>query len=121
MESIDHLIDCIASSTDLQEEASGSIKQQLIANAIESQRQAIKQKDEEIASLKQDREQRKDFSNRIFVFMCLYMFVAIVIVFCCGFGWMRLDPSVLITLLTTTLADVIGVFTFVAKYLFHRN
>lgn len=47
MESIDHLIDCIASSTDLQEEASGSIKQQLIANAIESQRQAIKQKDEE--------------------------------------------------------------------------
>lgn len=121
MDSVDRLIDCIASSADLKEETSGDFKQQIIANAIESQRQAIKQKNEDIASLKQDREQRKDFSNRIFVFMCLYMFVAIIIVFCCGFGWMKLDSTVLITLLTTTLADVIGVFTFVAKYLFHRS
>lgn len=120
-DSVDHLIDCIASSADLAEETSGDVRQQMIANAIETQRQAIEQKDEEIASLKQDREQRKDFSSKIFLFMCIYMFVAIIIVFCCGFGWMKLDSSVLITLLTTTLANVIGVFTFVAKYLFHRG
>lgn len=120
MDSVDNLLNCIASSADLKEEASGEIKQLLVTNAIEKQRQAIEQKDEEIASLKQDREQRKDFSKRIFVFMCLYMFVAISIVFCCGFEWMELDNSVLITLLSTTLANVIGVFTFVAKYLFHR-
>lgn len=121
MDSIDNLLDQIASSADIKEESSGELKQLLITNAIEKQRQAIAQKDEEIASLKQDREQRKDFSKRIFVFMCLYMLVAISIVFCCGFGWMNLDNSVLITLLSTTLANVIGVFTFVAKYLFHRS
>lgn len=121
MDSVDNLIDCIASSADLAKETSGDVRQQLIANAVETQRQAIAEKDEVIASLKQDREQRKGFSNKIFLFMCLYMFVAIIIVFCCGFGWMKLDASVLITLLTTTLANVIGVFTFVAKYLFHRG
>lgn len=52
--------------------------------------------------------------------MCMYMAISLVIVFLCGCGVMKLDVSVLITLLTTTLANVIGVFTFVAKYLFHK-
>lgn len=80
----------------------------------------IERLSEEIEDLKQDRKQRKIFSYCIFGFMCLYMAASLVIVFLCGLGVMTLDPSILITLLTTTLANVIGVFNFVAKYLFHR-
>lgn len=77
--------------------------------------------DEAIKDLQQDREQRKVLSYALFGFMCFYMLVALVIVFCCGFNWMRLSDMVLITLLTTTLADVIGIFGFVAKYLYHNK
>lgn len=88
--------------------------------ALQFQRKKIERLNEEIEDLKQDRKQRKIFSYCIFGFMCLYMASSIVIVFLCGLGIMNLDVSVLITLLTTTLANVIGVFNFVAKYLFHR-
>ena len=53
--------------------------------------------------------------------MCAYMAVSLIIVFLTGIGIMNLDPSIIITLLTTTLANVIGVFNFVAKYLFHNK
>lgn len=74
---------------------------------------------EELVGLKQDREQRKIFSYCLFGFMCLYMATALVIVILSGYFTILLSDTVLITLLTTTLADVIGVFAFVAKYLFH--
>lgn len=74
---------------------------------------------EENEGLKQDREQRKIFSYVIFAFMCLYMASAMLIVFLCGNFDLSLSDGVLITLLTTTLANVIGVFNFVAKYLFN--
>ena len=88
---------------------------------IEYQRTAIEKLREEVQGLKQDREQRKVFSYSIFAFMCIYMAIAMLIVFLCGLGVMLLSDGVLITLLTTTLADVIGVFIFVAKYLFHSK
>ncbi len=81
----------------------------------------IERLNEEIEDLKQDRQQRKVFSSRIFIFMCAYMSVSLIIVIMDGFGWIKLEPSVIITLLTTTLANVIGVFNFVAKYLFHNK
>jgi len=88
---------------------------------LSRQQADIDRLNEENASLRQDREQRKTFSNRIFAFMCMYMSVAIIIVFGCGRGYMYLHDNVLIVLLTSTLADVIGVFSFVAKYLFHNK
>lgn len=88
---------------------------------IDYQRTAIEKLKEEIRGLKQDREQRKVFSYCIFGFMCSYMLIALVIVFCSGLGVMSLSDTVLVTLITSTLADVIGVFIFVAKYLFHNK
>lgn len=75
-------------------------------------------KREDLEGKKQDRHQRKLFAGAIFTFMCLYMAAALTITFLCGLSIMILSDSVLIALLTTTLADVIGVFSFVAKYLF---
>lgn len=74
---------------------------------------------EELVGLKQDREQRKIFSYSLFGFMCLYMAASLAITILSGCFALHLSDTVLITLLTTTLADVIGVFAFVAKYLFH--
>lgn len=79
------------------------------------------QKKEDYLSKKQDREQRKRFALWIFCFMCGYMAVALLIVFLCGFGLMYLSDNVLIVLIGTTLADVIGVFNFVARYLFPQS
>lgn len=53
--------------------------------------------------------------------MCVYMFAVLIIVSCCGLAWMQLSDNVIITLLTTTLADVIGIFGFVAKYLYQNK
>lgn len=86
------------------------------------QRMKIEQLKEDIESLKQDREQRKRFSRYIFIFMCCYMSVSLVAVFLKGFGITDLSDGVIISLMTTSLASVIGIFNFVAKYLFHpRN
>lgn len=74
---------------------------------------------ESIENEKQNRGQRKIFSYCLFGFMCLYMATALVITILSGFLIIYLSDTVLVALLTTTLADVIGVFAFVAKYLFH--
>lgn len=86
---------------------------------VEVLKAKIDQLKEKNEGLKQDREQRKIFSYVIFAFMCLYMASAMLIVFLCGNFDLSLSDGVLITLLTTTLANVIGVFNFVAKYLFN--
>lgn len=77
--------------------------------------------DEKIKDLQQDREQRKYLSYALFFFMCFYMIAALAFVAFCGFDVMQLGDSVLCVMLTTTLADVIGVFSFVAKYLYHSK
>lgn len=76
---------------------------------------------EDLEGKRQDRHQRKTFAVILYIFMCVYMAAALAVVFFCGFGLMRLSDTVLVTLLTTTLADVIGVFSFVAKYLFPQK
>lgn len=87
----------------------------------EIQQKKIEQLSEGIQDLKQDREQRKILSYALFSFMCIYMCIALCAVYLCGFGCMHLSDKVLITLMTTTLADIIGIFSFVAKYLYHHK
>lgn len=86
---------------------------------IDYLRAQIDRQRDEIEGLKQDREQRKIFSYVIFGFMCIYMLISLALVFLDGYGIIFLSDKVLITLLTTSLANVIGIFNFVAKYLFH--
>lgn len=70
----------------------------------------------------QDRVQRKEFAEKIFSFVCLYMFAVFFILFLCGSpGSFKLSDTVLITLLGTTTANVIGILIIVVKYLFSRN
>lgn len=70
----------------------------------------------------QDRKQRKEFAEKIFSFVCLYMFSVFLILFLCGSpSNFKLSDTVLITLLGTTTANVIGILIIVVKYLFSRN
>lgn len=116
---IDKLIQAATSQTDLS--TNEELNRETTKLILDSHRKDVEKKAEEIESLKQDRSQRKIFSYCIFGFMCLYMAASIVVVFLCGACAMKLDNSILITLLTTTLANVIGVFNFVVKYLFHNK
>lgn len=78
---------------------------------------------EEIESLKQDRNQRKQFAERIFLSVQNYMIIIVCLLFVQGFHvlYFSLSDTVLVTLLGTTTVNVIGIFAFVARYLFHRD
>ena len=78
---------------------------------------------EEIESLKQDRDQRKQFEERIFLSVQNYMIIIVCLLFVQGFHvlYFSLSDTVLVALLGTTTVNVIGIFAFVARYLFHRD
>lgn len=68
-------------------------------------------------------EMRVAYANNIFTLVCIYLCVVGVIlwksaVFLNGF---QLSDNVLIALLTTTTANVLGLFAFVVKYLFPND
>lgn len=71
----------------------------------------------------QDRDQRKDFAERIYLFAAIYMFGVFVILFLSGTETtnFKLSDNVLITLLGTTTANVIGILIIVVTYLFSRK
>lgn len=78
---------------------------------------------EKLKGKQQDRDQRKEFALKIFNFVSLYMFGVFFILILCGIDCnnFSLSDTVLVTLLGTTTATVIGVFNFVARYLFHNK
>lgn len=71
----------------------------------------------------QNKEQRKDFSERIYSFAAIYMFFVFLILFLSGTETtnFNLSDNVLITLLGTTTANVIGILIIVVTYLFSRK
>lgn len=69
----------------------------------------------------QDLQQRHELTGNLFRLICVWMgFIAVVLVVC-GCHWMKLADNVLITLLTTTTATVLGLFTIVARYFFKNS
>lgn len=70
----------------------------------------------------QDREQRKDFAERIFQFVCNYMIFVFMVLFLKAITpRFYLSDNVIITLLGTTTANVIGILIIVVTYLFSRK
>lgn len=71
---------------------------------------------------RQDMEQRKDYADRIFSMISIYLFFVLLILFLDGFCTrFNLGDTVLVTLLGTTTSTILGVFYFVAKYLFTKK
>lgn len=78
---------------------------------------------EAVKSLKQDREQRKTYGNRLFKLVVVWLCVVAIILILAGFkiGQFELPTSVLATLIGGATASVIGLFAIVATYLFPKQ
>ena len=76
-----------------------------------------------LTGLVQDREQRKTYSLRLFVLICVWISVVfgIVIAHGCESVAFRLDQAELVTLIGSTTVNVIGLFAIVARYLFPNS
>lgn len=80
------------------------------------------QKEEDLKGKSQDREQRLEYSRKIYVFLCVYFGGVLVLLLLSGFRLrdFLLSDGVLMMLLGTTTANVIALFAIVPKYLFSK-
>lgn len=75
----------------------------------------------QIRKFEDDNEGRREFSRSIFIVTVIWMFLVLMVVVQCARAKWALSDSVLIALITTTTATVIGIFIIVANYLFNRE
>lgn len=77
----------------------------------------------ELKESQQNTELRKIYISRNFFLTCIWLTIVLIIILCQGFGVLHfnLHDSVLITLLSTTTANIIGVLVIVITYLFKNN
>jgi len=79
--------------------------------------------DEEIKDRQQDRIERKKYAARTFTFLIFFTFTVLLIVTLTALdNWIcfYLSDSVIITLITTSLATIVGIFLIVMRYLFKQ-
>jgi len=67
----------------------------------------------------QDMDERKVYAHRIFILICMWLFLVAIVIIATGNGNLHYSDGVMVTLLTTTSANVIGLFVLVTKYLFN--
>ena len=83
--------------------------------------QIIREKDEEIKQAHDIHGLRKWYLGLSFGFVAVFAFLAFRVLFLCGSGVLKLNTTVLVTLLTTTMANVIGILAIAFKWLFPRK
>lgn len=84
----------------------------------------LKLKDQHIQDLIQDRTERKKYANKTFNFLRLFTLATLVILTASGFHdflGFKISDSVLITLITSSFASVVGIFILVMRYLFKHS
>lgn len=76
----------------------------------------------ELRSKAQDIEMRRDYADKTYLFVCIYMcFVFFLVFLACSPSTFKMGDSVLMVLLGTTTANVIGLFAIVMNYLFPKK
>ena len=68
-------------------------------------------KEEELKGNIQDREERKKYADKIFYFLVSFMAITLTAVFISIFKFNQLSDTVIVTLLTTTSANVISILS----------
>lgn len=66
----------------------------------------------------QDQDERKKYAIYTFRLVAFYVFTILLITISCGMEWLKLSDTVILALLGGSLAQIIGLFAFVMKYLF---
>lgn len=77
--------------------------------------------EQEISDRIQDREERKKYAYRTFLFVCAFTIIVLLIIIFAGFSSLlnfNLNDGVLIALITSSLATIVGIFILVMRYLF---
>ena len=108
MKRTDRNIDAISMPSDVENES------KVLDNSL---------KQEQLDSQKQDREERKKYADAIFQMLSVYLIIILIIILSCGYelNYFYLSDNVIIALLTTMSANIIGLFAIVANYLFKKN
>jgi hypothetical protein len=70
--------------------------------------------------IEQDKNERKDYATVLFTVTIMWLFLVLGIFISVGKGMLVYSDSVIITLLTTTTANVLGLVAIVANYLFKK-
>lgn len=71
---------------------------------------------------KQDIDMRREYADKTYLFVCIYMcFVFFLIFLACSPSTFKMSDNVLMVLLGTTTANVIGLFAIVMNYLFPKK
>jgi hypothetical protein len=90
----------------------------------ELQNNELRRLGEELKDLKQDRDERKSYASKLYWLVLIWLMVILLIVILqglrvsnIGFSF-QLDDVVLVTLITTTTANVAAFFLVVVRYLF---
>ena len=73
---------------------------------------------ETLKSLKQDRKERRRYAEQIFTLISTWLFTVLFIMIINKKAGLMLSDSIIITLITTTTASVLGLFIVVINYLF---
>lgn len=87
-------------------------------NEIDRESSLTKQ---EILDRNQDREERKKYAFRTFIFLSVFTGLILSIIILAGFSKITsfdLKEPVLIALITSSLASIVGIFILVMRYLF---
>ena len=77
--------------------------------------------EQEVYDRVQDRYERKKYASRTFVFLCGFTSIILLIIIASGFSKITnfsLNDTVLIAIITSSLATVVGIFILVMRYLF---
>jgi hypothetical protein len=87
---------------------------------LRSKRLEYSLKEEELKGQQQDRDERKDYANKIYILLIIFLFIVFAIIALVGSSRYSfyLSDKVLITILTTASVNVIGIFAIVIRYLF---
>lgn len=83
--------------------------------------QIIREKDEELKQAHDIHGLRKWYLGLSFGFVAVFAAAALTVLVLCGSGVLELNTTVLVTLLTTTMANVIGILAIAFKWLFPRK
>ena len=84
--------------------------------------QALREKDEELARLRELHGMRKKYLIALFSYLCAWSLVTAALVFADGlFSAFEMSDAVEVTLLTTTLAQVLGLTAIAFNWLFPRE
>lgn len=85
----------------------------------QTKKRQLKEFDIRLDSLERLEKAKISYAKRIFSFVVIWCTIILILVVCNGLNWLSISEKVLIVLISSTTLNIIGLFTFVLKYMYH--